>query len=111
MGRTFELLEEQSARQNNKFLPPVADFKTDFAQRTTVESKLPYTEFVGDLNKSESDVREYRLIRLPNGLTAMMVHDDIESKACAALDVNVGSLADPPELQGLAHFCEHLLFL
>ncbi|KAJ1841092.1 hypothetical protein LPJ73_006233, partial [Coemansia sp. RSA 2703] len=57
MGRTFELLEEQSARQNNKFLPPVADFKTDFAQRTTVESKLPYTEFVGDLNKSESDVR------------------------------------------------------
>ncbi|KAJ2317613.1 metalloprotease, partial [Coemansia sp. RSA 2681] len=33
------------------------------------------------------------------------------SKSCAALDVNVGSLADPPAFQGLAHFCEHLLFM
>ncbi|KAI8322211.1 hypothetical protein GQ54DRAFT_328450 [Martensiomyces pterosporus] len=74
-------------------------------------SNLPYTEFVGDLGKSASDTREYRLIRLPNGLTAMCVHDPTESKSCAALDVNVGSLADPPEFQGLAHFCEHLLFM
>ncbi|PIA15917.1 a-pheromone processing metallopeptidase Ste23 [Coemansia reversa NRRL 1564] len=72
---------------------------------------MPYTEYVGDLNKSPSDSRDYRLIRLPNGLVAMVVHNPDESKACAALDVNVGSLADPPEFQGLAHFCEHLLFM
>ncbi|KAK6048006.1 hypothetical protein COOONC_14489 [Cooperia oncophora] len=27
------------------------------------------------------------------------------------MDVNVGSLMDPWDLQGLAHFCEHMLFL
>ncbi|KAJ2599592.1 metalloprotease [Coemansia sp. RSA 1721] len=112
MGRTFELLDKQTALNGvSKFMPPLADFQTGFVDRITTETKLPYSEFDGDLNKSESDVREYRLIRLPNGLVAMVIHDEAESKACAALDVNVGSLADPPALQGLAHFCEHLLFL
>jgi len=27
------------------------------------------------------------------------------------MDVNVGHLSDPQNLQGLAHFCEHLLFM
>ncbi|KAJ1940746.1 metalloprotease, partial [Kickxella alabastrina] len=111
MTRTFELLDSLPTQKDNKFLPPVADFETDFVACTTIESKQPYSEFIGDLNKSESDVREYRLIRLPNGMTAMVIHDATESKACAAMDVNVGSLADPPLYQGLAHFCEHLLFM
>ena len=32
-------------------------------------------------------------------------------KAATALLVNVGSYHDPPHLQGLAHFLEHMLFL
>lgn len=32
-------------------------------------------------------------------------------KAATALLVNVGSYHDPPNLQGLAHFLEHMLFL
>ena len=32
-------------------------------------------------------------------------------KAAAALLVNVGSYHDPPYLQGLSHFLEHMLFL
>ncbi|KAI9506636.1 metalloprotease [Coemansia spiralis] len=111
MGRTFETFDELPSQKDNKFLPPLADFKTDFLQRVTVEAQLPYSEFAGNLHKSENDSRKYRLIRLPNGITAMVIHDSTASKACAALDVNVGSLADPPELQGLAHFCEHLLFM
>ncbi|KAK5975355.1 hypothetical protein GCK32_017276 [Trichostrongylus colubriformis] len=31
--------------------------------------------------------------------------------AAAAMDVNVGHLMDPWELPGLAHFCEHMVFL
>ena len=27
------------------------------------------------------------------------------------MEVAVGSFSDPPEVQGLAHFCEHMLFL
>jgi insulysin len=26
------------------------------------------------------------------------------------MQVRVGSMCDPPELPGLAHFCEHMLF-
>ncbi|KAJ2784672.1 metalloprotease [Coemansia javaensis] len=111
MGPVFETLERLPSQKDNRFLPPVASLEDGFEARTTGGQGLPYFEFAGDLNKSQSDTREYRLIRLPNGLVAMLVHSADESKACAALDVNVGSLADPPEFQGLAHFCEHLLFM
>lgn len=37
--------------------------------------------------------------------------DDGLRKAAAALLVNVGSYHDPPRLQGLSHFLEHMLFL
>lgn len=37
--------------------------------------------------------------------------DDGLRKAAAALLVNVGSYHDPPYLQGLSHFLEHMLFL
>ncbi|KAJ2657298.1 metalloprotease [Coemansia sp. RSA 1199] len=111
MSPVFETLVTLPTRSGNQFLPPVASFETNFESRVTVDSQAEYTEFVGDLDKSPSDTRAHRLIRLTNGLVAMVVHDEEESKACAALDVNVGSLADPQELQGLAHFCEHLLFM
>ena len=32
-------------------------------------------------------------------------------RSAAAMDVHVGHFSDPPELPGLAHFCEHMLFL
>jgi len=35
----------------------------------------------------------------------------IKSIAAACIDVGVGSLSDPPELNGLAHFLEHMLFM
>ncbi|KAI9474731.1 metalloprotease [Coemansia sp. RSA 989] len=110
MGRIFETHERLPSREENRFLPPVVSFE-DFVERKTAHQQLAFTEFTGDLKKSPSDSRSYRLIRLHNGLVAMVVHDEEESKACASLDVNVGSLADPFELQGLAHFCEHLLFM
>jgi predicted Zn-dependent peptidase len=38
------------------------------------------------------------------------VHDKDTDKAAAAMDVNVGSLFDN-DVEGCAHFCEHMLFL
>lgn len=57
------------------------------------------------------DNREYKVIQLKNGLEALLVHDPETDKSSAALDVNVGSFSDPEDLNGLAHFCEHLLFM
>lgn len=57
------------------------------------------------------DNRDYKVIKLQNGLEALLVHDPETDKASASLDVNVGSFSDPADLNGLAHFCEHLLFM
>ena len=41
----------------------------------------------------------------------LLISDSETDKSSAALDVHVGHLSDPWELPGLAHFCEHMLFL
>ncbi|KAI8982604.1 Metalloenzyme, LuxS/M16 peptidase-like protein [Pilobolus umbonatus] len=64
------------------------------------------------LEKSDNDDRDYRLIKLVNNdLEVLLIHDKDTDKSSAALDVHVGHLSDPDDLQGLAHFCEHLLFM
>ncbi|KAF7728621.1 Insulinase (Peptidase M16) [Apophysomyces ossiformis] len=71
-----------------------------------------YWLYKGTLEKSDNDDRCYRLIKLAdNDLEVLLVHDKDTDKSSAALDVHVGHLSDPDDLQGLAHFCEHLLFM
>ncbi|CAE8672414.1 unnamed protein product [Polarella glacialis] len=41
----------------------------------------------------------------------MVISDTKCDRAAAALSVKVGSIFDPKEIPGLAHFCEHMLFL
>uniref|UniRef100_A0A060T1A7 ARAD1C18700p n=1 Tax=Blastobotrys adeninivorans TaxID=409370 RepID=A0A060T1A7_BLAAD len=65
----------------------------------------------GELEAPQIDDRKYRVITLPNKLEALLISDPEADKASAALNVNVGAFADPDELPGLAHFCEHLLFM
>ena len=55
--------------------------------------------------------RQYRRFLLPNGLKVMLVSDPTLHHGSASLVVGVGSMADPPERQGLTHFLEHMLFL
>ena len=70
------------------------------------------TETLADrLEKPLLDNRTYRVIRLPNQLEALLVHDAETDQASAAMDVNVGSMSDPEEMQGMAHAVEHLLFM
>ncbi|KAF8911060.1 Metalloenzyme, LuxS/M16 peptidase-like protein [Gymnopilus junonius] len=71
----------------------------------------PYRVFTKPIVRSEQDDRDYRIIQLENGLRATLVHDEKADKAAASLDVAVGHLYDPDDMPGLAHFCEHLLFM
>ncbi|KAJ7172120.1 Metalloenzyme, LuxS/M16 peptidase-like protein [Mycena filopes] len=80
-------------------------------KRVTPPSVPPFSVFTKSLQKSPQDDREYQVIRLENGLEAMLVHDSKADKAAASLDVAVGHLHDPDDMPGLAHFCEHLLFM
>ena len=43
--------------------------------------------------------------------SSFSICDPDSDKSSAALSVNVGSLTDSPDDLGLAHFCEHLLFM
>ncbi|ORZ13145.1 Metalloenzyme, LuxS/M16 peptidase-like protein [Absidia repens] len=67
--------------------------------------------FNGPMETPANDERQYRLIRLTNQLQVLVISDSETDRASAALDVHVGNLSDPDNLQGLAHFCEHLLFM
>lgn len=64
-------------------------------ERVTPVSAPPFSVFTKSLQKSAQDDRDYRVIRLENGLEATLVHDSKADKAAASLDVAVGHLHDP----------------
>jgi insulysin len=63
------------------------------------------------LERPALDNRSYRVIKLPNKLEALLIHDPDTDKVSAALDVNVGSFSDGDDMPGMAHAVEHLLFM
>ncbi|KAI4239741.1 MAG: hypothetical protein L6R40_005486 [Gallowayella cf. fulva] len=73
---------------------------------------MPPIERVTDkLDTPALDDRSYRVIRLPNKLEALLVHDPDTDKASASVNVNVGSFSDADDMPGMAHAVEHLLFM
>jgi insulysin len=63
------------------------------------------------IEKGDVDQRKYDYLELPNKLKVILISDPEADKAAAALDVHVGSMDDPKDREGLAHFLEHMLFL
>mmetsp|Transcript_22894 Transcript_22894/g.66018 ORF Transcript_22894/g.66018 Transcript_22894/m.66018 type:complete len:1164 (-) Transcript_22894:110-3601(-) len=62
-------------------------------------------------DRPKGDPRTYQHTVLPNGLQVVNVQDEHSATASFAVAVQAGSFDDPKELPGLAHFCEHMLFL
>lgn len=62
-----------------------------------------YLAFTKPIQKSPQDDRDYRIIKLENGLNATIVHDPTADKAAASLDVAVGHLYDP--VSGDGRYC------
>lgn len=77
-------------------------------------------------DKSEIDKKSYRVIRLANGIKALLIsapnhkkvdnviQSDEESDtdnrpAACSVCVDVGSFSNPPDVQGLAHFLGELI--
>ncbi len=63
------------------------------------------------LNKHPLDQSEYRRFVLDNGLKVLLVSDPRFNKSAAAVHVGVGTLSNPKDRMGLAHFLEHMLFM
>ncbi|KAI0419931.1 peptidase M16 inactive domain-containing protein [Xylaria grammica] len=89
-------------RQDEAGLPPALQREPYLkpVERVTDQLEIP-----------SLDDRQYRVIRLPNDLEALLVHDPETDKASAALDVNVGNFSDDDTMPGMAHAVEHLLFM
>jgi hypothetical protein len=68
----------------------------------------PVVVLTDSLEKPSLDDRHYRLVRLENGLEALLAHDPETDMASAALDVNVGSFSDEDGMPGMAHAVEHV---
>ena len=64
-----------------------------------------------DVIKSANDTRNYGVLELANGMRVLLISDPETDKSSAALDVHVGTMSDPDDIPGLAHLCEHMLFL
>ncbi|KAK0407133.1 hypothetical protein QR680_019020 [Steinernema hermaphroditum] len=52
----------------------------------------------------------HRVLDFRNGLRVFLVSNRSKTSSAATLDVRVGSSADPEDIPGMAHLCEHLLF-
>ena len=61
--------------------------------------------------KSPNDSREYSLIQLVNKMHVLLISDPRTPKSANCIKVSVGSLEDPKDFPGLAHFQEHMMFL
>lgn len=89
-----------------------AHFHTCHAAQMNLDARTTSSELLADsLEKPLLDDRTYRVIRLPNKLEALIIHDPATDKASAAVDVRAGSLSDAKDLPGMAHAVEHMLFL
>jgi insulysin len=63
------------------------------------------------IRQSPNDNRQYDHITLSNGLSALVISDRETKESSCSMNVRVGYFDDPVQLPGLAHFCEHMLFL
>ena len=63
------------------------------------------------IHKPQYDYRNYRYVELENRMKCLLVEDPKTQLSAANLIVKSGSLNDPKGVDGLAHFCEHMLFL
>lgn len=104
----------ESIRNNNKkhstvgattLKEPSAVASTPPTRKTTILNNDD--EFL----KPEPDKRQYRAVRLWNGLECLLVSSPESDVEACSVHVKAGHMDDPDDRPGLAHFHEHMLFL
>ena len=58
-----------------------------------------------------NETRKFKYGILPNKLKYVVIQDENDDMSNVSMSVKVGSLDEPHEYMGLAHFLEHMLFL
>ena len=63
------------------------------------------------MKRSVIDEREYYNWVMKNELEVLYIQDDNSEISQVSLAVNIGSFNEEDEINGLAHFLEHMLFM
>jgi insulysin len=64
----------------------------------------------GDNNPVWQNNFEFKSSLLQNGLKLILIRDPNATKAAASLYIGAGSMNEPPNMNGLAHLLEHVVF-
>lgn len=78
---------------------------------STTRVNMKLVQRFDNIIKSSQDKRLYRGLLLDNELKCLIVSDPSTDRSAASVDVHAGYMLDPKEFPGLAHFCEHMLFM
>ncbi|XP_054708191.1 insulin-degrading enzyme-like [Uloborus diversus] len=93
------------------YFPKLSTNRQVYCVKTMVVGHESVLKRHDNIIKSEEDNRHYCGLELINGMKVLLISDPSTDKSAAALNVQIGSMSDPPDIPGLAHFCEHMLFL
>ncbi|DAZ92511.1 TPA: hypothetical protein N0F65_012741 [Lagenidium giganteum] len=102
-------MHDQPAAPSQPLTDPTAANKPALTSCSSAKRSITLTR--DGLEVSPLDDREFSHMVLPNGLEVLVISDPVTESASAAMDVRVGSHSEPDAIPGLAHFCEHMLFL
>jgi protease III len=76
-----------------------------------IENKLARPVLLEKVQQSDRDKRQYEVIELSNKMRVLLVSDPNAVKSLGSLALPVGSLQDPQNQQGLAHYAEHMVLM
>lgn len=82
-------------------------FNSSFA----IENKISFPALLEKIQQSDRDKRQYEVIELANQMRVLLVFDPKAAKSLGSLALPVGSLQDPKDQQGLAHYTEHMVLM
>ncbi len=71
----------------------------------------PYIKKSNGIYKAVNNKLNYHHIELNNKLQIFFIHNKNTNISSATMCVNVGSIDNPPNIDGMAHYLEHMLFM
>ncbi|MBD2784959.1 pitrilysin [Xenorhabdus sp. DI] len=77
----------------------------------TAYAQSPWQPLPDTIHKSDRDPRQYKAIKLQNGMTVLLVSDEKAIKSLAAVSLPVGHMENPDNQLGLAHYLEHMVLM
>jgi insulysin len=89
----------------------ISDFHCKPLSNSNMTTDAAIVHVVDTIKKSDIDTWNYRGLELANGMLCVLISHSNIDKAAAALNVEIGSFADPNNVPGVAHFLEHMLFM